>query len=147
MGVSGYTIPGYASSPTIVSYNDLTQAGFWGVPASGNGGGIVPNASTSADQSIIHNFSPGNGVGADILQFSVAAWFYGGLTDGDGNTPVFNPPNNSLPLNAVIDAALSGATLSAKANVIELTGATFVNASALATALGSTYKVDNALRS
>ena len=130
---NGYNPTGFAIGSSIVNFDDQTQAGFWGVAASGAGGGIVPNASTSADQSIINNFNAGSGVGADILQFPTGAWS-NLLTYGDGQTAI----SSSF---ASIDAAAANATLSATANVIEITGANFANASALATALGSTYNL------
>ena len=51
---------------TVTDNNDLVQAGFWGVPPSGPGGGVVPAASTSADQSVVTNFNPA----VDVLQFA-----------------------------------------------------------------------------
>jgi hypothetical protein len=138
----------------IVNAGDLTNAGFWGVPPSGAGGGVVPAASTSADQSVVTHFTPGGSV-ADILQFALEDWSgslpygFGGppnavIVFGDGNTsvlphgPIFGP---FPPLSPVLDVVASGATLAATANVFELTGATFDNASALANALGSSYNL------
>jgi len=133
----------YSTSQTIVNSNDQIQPGFWGVPPSGVGGGIVPAASTSVDQSVITNFTPGSSSNADILQFSVGAWGVGyesgfasvGLTPGNG---INYSINDGI---SVVDAVTPGATLSATADVIEITGATFANAAALATALGSTFNL------
>jgi len=130
----------YTSSQTIVNSNDQIQAGFWGVPPSGIGGGIVAAASTSADQSVITNFTPGTGSGSDVLQFSVGAWgvtypLDAGLTSGSGQIFSINTGISA------IDAVTLGATLSATADVIEITGTTFASAATLATALASTYNL------
>jgi hypothetical protein len=133
----------YTTSQTIVNSNDQVQAGFWGVPPSGVGGGVVPTASTSADQSMITSFTPGTGSNADILQFSVGAWGvgYGPGVDSAGLTPG-NGQNYSINDGiSVIDPVAPSATLSATADVIEITGATFASAAALATALASTYSL------
>jgi hypothetical protein len=86
-----------SSTNSVTDTNDLVQAGFWGVPPSGAGGGIVPAASTSADQSVVTNFNPA----VDLLQFATYAWgndaisyvfsalassFDNGLTYGSGFT-------------------------------------------------------------
>jgi hypothetical protein len=76
---------------------------------------------------VINNFSPGSGAAADILQFS-AGWIFGNGVQFTGGFP--------SPAAAQIDSVAPNATLSATADVIELTGATFANASALANALG-----------
>jgi hypothetical protein len=139
---------------SVTDYNDLDQAGFWGVPPSGVGGGIVPAASTSADQSVVTNFN----AAVDILQFATAAWgsnasgfeqttatsFDNGLTYGDGHSTVYDLFSfivGYIPPATVLDITVASATLSATANVMEVTGATFANAAALATALGSTYQL------
>jgi hypothetical protein len=132
----------YTSFGTIVNSSDQIQAGFWGVPPSGTGSGIVPTASTSADQSVITSFTPGTASNADVLQFPIGAWgsTYGGvaagLTSGSGQIGSIN-----TGIISVIDPVASGATLSATADVIEITGATFASAAALATALGSTFNL------
>ena len=143
---------------TVADNNDLVQAGFWSVPPSGPGGGVVPAASTSADQSVVTNFNPA----LDVLQFAPYAWgsnafadsagafsspassFDHGLTYGDGNSTVLDLlviHSGFVPPATVIDMTTAGATLSATANVMEVTGATFANAAALAGALSSTYQL------
>ena len=144
-------------TPSVTDNNDLIQAGFWGVPPSGAGGGIVPASSTSADQSVVTNFSPA----VDVLGFATYAWgsnassspYFGGpatsldhgLTYGDGNSTVldiFDVVSRGLtPPATVIDITTAGATLSTTANVMQVTGANFANAAALAGALSSTYQL------
>jgi hypothetical protein len=46
-----------------------------------------------------------------------------------------------MPVSTIIDTVSAGGTLSATANVIELSGVTFANAAALATALSSTFNL------
>jgi hypothetical protein len=127
-------LAGVNPNGSITSNNDLAQPGFWGVPPSGPGASLEPQDSTSADQTLINNFTPGSGAGADILQFSVGAWG-SALAYGNGS-PVLYPYGIPPGYVTEIDPVSANATLSATANVIELTGATFANASALANALG-----------
>jgi hypothetical protein len=140
-------LAGYVNGDTAgsISSGDSVQPGFWGAPPSG-----VPAASTSADQSVVTNFTAGSGAGTDTLQISVRAWLpnLSGYYDIDslinGNaTSLFAGGLSLLYYTgaAVIDAVAPNATLSVTANVIELTGATFANASAVATALASTYNL------
>jgi hypothetical protein len=150
-GVSD-TIQLTSNSTLVTDYNDLIQAGFWGVPPSGAGGGIVPAASTSTDQSMVTNFNSA----VDVLQFAPYAWgsnatlsnsatsFDNGLTYGDGNSSVHDFHSflgQSTPPATVVDITTANATLSAAANVMEVTGATFGSAAALAGALSSTYQL------
>jgi hypothetical protein len=136
----------------VTDENDLVQAGFWGVPPSGAGGGIVPAASTSTDQSMVTNFNSA----VDVLQFAPYAWgsnatlsdsatsFDNGLTYGDGHSSVHDfhgVLGQSIPPATVVDITTANATLSATANVMEVTGATFANAAALAGALSNTYQL------
>ena len=75
---------------------------------------------------------------------SPASSFDHGLTYGDGNSTVLDLlviHSGFVPPATVIDMTTAGATLSATANVMEVTGATFANAAALAGALSSTYQL------
>ena len=141
--LSGFTISAvlrsfsFVYAGSIVDANDFAQPGFWGIAPSAVGQTSVPLASTSADQSFVKNFNPS----IDSLQFVSAAWkgdpnFTAsvGLSTGDGHSIV----NDVTSLQVVMPTS----TMLATANVIEINGATFANASALATALSSSYSLN-----
>jgi hypothetical protein len=117
----------------ITNSAGISQQGFWG-NAVGNSGAAN---STSADMSMMANFTPG--ATGDILAFVTTAWGSGGangagvelgLVQGDGTTPA--------QAGAVLGAVqAAGVTVSATANVILDGITTYANARALASALAS----------
>jgi hypothetical protein len=132
--ISAGTALDYIPDGPVTDGNDLAQPGFWGVASTGIAGGI-PAVSTSANQTVVTNFTAGTASNANVLLFPVSEWTVGainaGLTFGDGHTVATGP--------SVIEGVAPTATLSGAASIIEITGASFSNAAALASALSTTY--------
>jgi hypothetical protein len=119
----------------VAGATDTAQGGFWGA-APGTTVDLTAEPTgfgTSADMSVVNNFTAGSGAGFDTLNFSVGSWSFGltslGLVNAGGNAIL---PSATV----VIGTQSAGSTVASNVNLIELTDHTFANAAALATALG-----------
>jgi hypothetical protein len=119
----------------ITNASGVTQQGFWGNGA----GGAGLSASTSADMSVVDNFTAG--AAGDIIGFDFMAWGSGGTVNGAGTELGLVQGDAETPVGvggATLDTvAAAGATLAANADLVEDGVATYADAAALASALSS----------
>jgi hypothetical protein len=131
--------PYVAVAGSIADGSDLAQAGYWGVAPGGaplNIHALAAGFGTSADMSVVNQFTSGSATSADVIDFSVSAWKFGGVSNGlevgslgsAANTP-------AVGSDASIGQQSAGTTVAATVSLVEFTGQQFANAAALASGL------------
>lgn len=160
-------VPGGTEIPRDVSITDdadVPQLGWWGqatgATATGYAGttyaGLAANTGTSLDQTVVANFVPGNASAPqDVLDFAVSSgsghgtiWGAGSV-NGDGGLShglvngdlVTTTVGTTSPVLTQINPSNTAPAPTAAGQVFELTTGVFANASAVATALHSSYQM------
>jgi hypothetical protein len=118
----------------VAGATDTAQGGFWG--AAPGATVVLPGEpsgfGTSADMSVVNDFTPGSGAGFDTVNFSVGGWSVGahsaGLVNGGGTAIAPSAP--------LVIGLQDAGTIASNVNLIESDIDPFVNAAALAAALG-----------
>jgi len=168
---AGFDTPGIAGGGTevprfnsITDTADVPQLGWWGQATAGAAtgyvgstyAGLAANTGTSLDQTVVTNFVPGSATAPqDVLDFGTfsgpghgAVWGTG-LTNGNGGIShglvsgdlVTTTTGITSPVLTQINPGNTAPAPTAAGQVFELIAATFANASAVASALHSSYQL------